>query len=656
MNSGCSGSRWAVGNRSALAESRSSHRTSRAASHGASARRRRSTMTTCRTVPARATASSAVSFMRTTLARRGKPSAVISTAAPASSSRFAIASAPNPENRGSHTAPSFEHAITATTASGVGGRKIPTASSARTPSADRPCASRSEASRSSRYETRRVVPSSPSQAIAVASGVRSAQRSTQLWARFTEPPPNQVDHSTPWELSRIDPYGSKNSSPRSRIAASQNHSTSEVERSIRSCSVVMPWARISRVTFARSTTSGVGLHTNVTAARFLLRRLSVRSGARDTRRSRTQPMTPTNTTTPIGDAPASEPSGAHSHPHVRRVFLSGTAAVSAFITVIAAIVMGTYLWASASIPTIPELPPSATGSTGSRDIAGRCDERACNYLLLGSDSRKGLTPEELIAFGTDAHIGGENRSDTIILVHTRPDRREVVFVSFPRDLWVDIPGMGEGKINTAFEGGVNGGGPQRVARTIRSISGMQIHHVLYVNLLGFQRVVDALGGVDMCVPYPMKDPLTLLDIPAGCQHFDGRTALAYVRTRHQPCDTIPDFARISRQQQFLRAVIAKVLQPGELLHVQDLVPQLLGNLVVDQGLNPAELVYLAGLLQGVGTDNADFRALPTVPEGIYDSNGTFISIVRAVQPDADELLRRIREGKPLGDLGQELAQ
>ena len=363
-----------------------------------------------------------------------------------------------------------------------------------------------------------------------------------------------------------------------------------------------------------------------------------------------------DTTTPAEDASGSERHVAHPHPHVRRVFLAATAAASAFVMVVAAIVMGTYFWASASISRIPPLPPSATGSTGPQDIAGKCDERACNYLLLGSDSRKGLTEEELIAFGDDAHIGGENRSDTIILVHTRPDRREVTFVSFPRDLWVDIPGAGEGKINTAFEGGVNGGGPQRVARTIRNLSGMQIHHVLYVNLLGFQRVVDALGGVDMCVPYPMFDELTLLDIPAGCQHFDGRTALAYVRTRHQPCDTVPDFARISRQQQFLRAVIAKVLQPGELLRLQDLIPELLGNLVVDEGLNPAELVYLAGLLENVGTDNADFRALPTVPEGIYDSSGAYVSIVRAVQPDADELLRRIREGRPLGDLGQELSQ
>jgi hypothetical protein len=141
-------------------------------------------------------------------------------------------------------------------------------------------------------------------------------------------------------------------------------------------------------------------------------------------------------TTPRGP----KPSGAH--PHVRRVFLAATATVR---------VRdggrrdrhGRLLLGERTIPTFADRRPP--GPPGLADIAGRCDERACNYLLLGSDSRKGLTPEELIAFGTDAHIGGENRSDTIILVHTRPDRREVVFVSFPRDLWVDIPGMGRAR-------------------------------------------------------------------------------------------------------------------------------------------------------------------------------------------------------------------
>jgi LCP family protein required for cell wall assembly len=334
--------------------------------------------------------------------------------------------------------------------------------------------------------------------------------------------------------------------------------------------------------------------------------------------------------------------------------LAASASVAALVMGVSALGMGAYFWTSGQRHTIPDLPIASGVAPDVADILGKCAERACNYLLLGSDSRKGLTPEELAAFGTDESIGGENRADTIILVHTRPDRKQAVFVSFPRDLWVDIPGAGMGKINSAFEGGIEGGGAQLVARTVKKLTGMQIHHVLYVSLLGFQHLVDTLGGVDMCVPYPMYDELSLLDIPAGCQHFDGFTALAYVRTRHQPCDTIPDFARISRQQQFLRAVIAKLLRPGELLQLPSLVPELLNNLVVDEGLNPAELVYLAGQLQGVGTENVDFRAVPTIPEGIYDANGTYLSIVKMIEPDASELFRRLREGRSLGDLGTEL--
>src|SRR5919109_1334457 len=198
------------------------------------------------------------------------------------------------------------------------------------------------------------------------------------------------------------------------------------------------------------------------------------------------------------------------------------------------------------------------------------------------------------------------RGQIVTFDNTQPDDPEAVFLSFPRDLWVDIPGLGMGKINTAFEGGIDRGGPQRVARVVKSLTGMQVHHVLYVDLARFQKLVDALGGVDMCVPYPMYDPLSLLDIPAGCQHFDGRTALAYVRTRHQPCDSVPDFARISRQQQFLRAVISRLLEPGQLFRLPTLVPDLLANFVVD--------------------------------------------------PEADELFRRIRHGRPLGEVGATLPQ
>lgn len=354
---------------------------------------------------------------------------------------------------------------------------------------------------------------------------------------------------------------------------------------------------------------------------------------------------------------ASDPtrSAAPAPSRVRRALLAASASVAAVVVLMSAVGFGAYDWVNGSRRTF-EPPPEVSGATGpvtEGEILGKCAERACNFLLLGSDSREGLTPEEQEAFGTDEDIGGENRSDTIILVHTRPGQREAIFLSFPRDLWVDIPGMGMGKINSAFEGGVDGGGAYRVARTVRELTGMPIHHVMYVSLAGFQGLVDALGGVNLCIPYPMFDELTGLDIAAGCQEFDGATALAYVRTRHQPCDTVPDFARINRQQQFLRAVIAEILSPGQLVNLPSLVPELLDNLVVDDGLNVADLVYLAGTLQNVGTENADFRSVPSTTDGIY-VNGTFLSIVRAIEPDATELYRRIREGQPLEDLGLEL--
>lgn len=371
----------------------------------------------------------------------------------------------------------------------------------------------------------------------------------------------------------------------------------------------------------------------------------------------------------------------HPHPHVRRTLLAVAASLSALVTVVAAVTMGAYFWTRSQIETLP--PPTATGATEEPDVAGVCDERACNYLLLGSDSRSGLTPEEQVQFGTDEDIGGENRSDTIILVHTEPDQKQATFLSFPRDLWVDIPGMGEGRINTAFEGGIEGNGAYRVARTIRNLTGLQINHVMYVDLAGFQNLVDTLGGVDLCIPsYQVNtpgyltqhtddggvtsvyyeepgriaDPNTGLNVAPGCQRLDGTMALAYVRTRQLPCDSIPDFARIGRQQQFLRAVISELLSPSRLLGLTNLVPDLLGNIVVDEGLrNPAELVYLAGTLQGVNTGAADFRSVPSVPEGIT-VDGEYLSVVRAVEPDATRLFRRIAEGRPLGDLGRNLPQ
>lgn len=325
-----------------------------------------------------------------------------------------------------------------------------------------------------------------------------------------------------------------------------------------------------------------------------------------------------------------------------RLLLAVTALVASFVSVGSAVGLGLYALAESSRTTIPD-----AGSGEGFDITGTCAAESCTYLLLGSDSREGLSAEDQERFGDDLAIGGDNRSDTIILVRTEPDVQRATFLSFPRDLWVEIPGHGEDRINAAFEGGLENGGAQLVAATVTALTGIPVDHVLYVSLAGFQEVVDALGGVDLCLPEPMTDPLTKLDLPAGCQTLDGSDALAYVRTRHQPCDRIPDFARIARQQQFLRAVIAKMLEPAEVLKLPTLLPEVLGNLVTNDGLNPAELAYLAGRLQGVGAGNVDFRVVPTYPAWEGDR-----SVVKTTEPEASKLFRKLRTGKPLGDLGR----
>ena len=149
---------------------------------------------------------------------------------------------------------------------------------------------------------------------------------------------------------------------------------------------------------------------------------------------------------------------------------------------------------------------------------------------------------------------------------------------------MQIPGRGWDKINTSFEGGVSGGGPLRVAQTIHRLTGLKVNHFLYVDLLGFQQVVDTLGSGDVH-PVRRAGSALLLDLKAGCQTLDGRQALGYVRTRHLPCDAAaPDLSRIGRQQQFLRAVINQLLAPQQIVRAPGLVKPVLASLKRDDDL------------------------------------------------------------------------
>lgn len=318
--------------------------------------------------------------------------------------------------------------------------------------------------------------------------------------------------------------------------------------------------------------------------------------------------------------------------------------------------------------------PSAHPS--SAPSVGPCANDVCNYLLLGSDSRAGLSPSQQHAFGNNGQAGAGYNSDVIMLVHTDPKLQKAIIVSFPRDLWVDIPGHGEGKINSSFGlgGGISGNGPQLVAATVHSLTGLTINHYLYVDLKGFEGVVKTLNGVDMCIAaenvdtpgyvetenadgsigqvyYPERghivDPRTGLDVMPGCQRLDATQALAYVRTRHLRCDSAaPDFYRIGRQQQFFRAVLNRLLQPQELIQAPNLIGPILQSMRRDDKLDPADLAYLVGQLRGVSTGAVEFRSVPatgfTTPDGLDALH---------MDASANQIFNAIRQGKALGSIG-----
>jgi LCP family protein required for cell wall assembly len=274
-----------------------------------------------------------------------------------------------------------------------------------------------------------------------------------------------------------------------------------------------------------------------------------------------------------------------------------------------------------------------------------------NVLVLGSDTRAGLSAEEQAQFGTTETVGGE-RSDTIILMHLDPRREEAVVVHFPRDLRVEIPGRGIDKINAAYEYG----GPTLVVRTIRAFTGLPVHNYVEVDLAGFQNLVDTLGGVRLCVDRPLHDEKAGLDIDrAGCHTLHGDAALAFVRARNIEGDQIPDFSRIARQQQFMRAMLNRLLSVRSLLNT-DVINRAADQVTTDDRLTAADLIFLGSKLRELaeedpsGSRSLDFRVVPGTT-GTIDG----VSYVVPDQEEAAELFDRLQDGRPLGRLGTTLA-
>ena len=185
------------------------------------------------------------------------------------------------------------------------------------------------------------------------------------------------------------------------------------------------------------------------------------------------------------------------------------------------------------------------------------DTSGYNYLLVGSDSREGLTQEQRKKYATGSAAG--NRTDTIMLVHVPESGGKPVMVSLPRDSYVPIPGRRSNKINAAY----SIGGPKLLTETVENVTGIHVDGYVEIGLGGFASVVDSVGGVHICVPRHMVDPKAGIDLAKGCQTLDGADALGFVRSRYE--DPMGDIGRAARQRQFLGALMKQAATPSTVL-------------------------------------------------------------------------------------------
>lgn len=261
------------------------------------------------------------------------------------------------------------------------------------------------------------------------------------------------------------------------------------------------------------------------------------------------------------------------------------------IVLIIALWIGLLVWAGLSawgkVTKVDAFP------SGNRPAGGK----GTNVLLVGSDSRAGLTSAQGRALGTGGSSvgGGTGRTDSIMVLHM-PDSGKPTLVSFPRDSWVSIPGHGQGKINSAF----TIGGPKLLVQTIEQASGLRMDNYMEIGFGGFAGVVDSVGGVRMCLKQDVNDKDAHINLKKGCQVLDGKNALGYVRSRH--AFATGDLARAEHQREFLGALMKKIASPSNLLlpwKLKSIGSAGAKGVAVDKGMSPIQALKIMWALKGI---------------------------------------------------------
>lgn len=252
------------------------------------------------------------------------------------------------------------------------------------------------------------------------------------------------------------------------------------------------------------------------------------------------------------------------------------------------------------------------------------------FLVMGSDSREDLPSD----FGVNDRVAGR-RADVIMLAVLDGD--QIRILSLPRDLKVQIEGHGAEKLNAAYAIG----GPALMVKTVRELTGIEINHFLEMDFYGFASIVDELGGVEIRFPYRARDVKSFLDVEAGRQLLDGKTALAYARSRqYQEWQgggwvTVDgsDLGRIRRQQTLLYAMLESAKRPSIIFDAAGVLSAAGSHITIDASLDTDRLSNLLVAARRLDRENIEVATLPvyeTVEGGAY--------YLIAVEPEASEAI------------------
>jgi LCP family protein required for cell wall assembly len=247
-----------------------------------------------------------------------------------------------------------------------------------------------------------------------------------------------------------------------------------------------------------------------------------------------------------------------------------------------------------------------------------------NILVYGTDSRKGLTPHQQYVLRTGRDTG-ELNTDTIMLVHISPGRHRVTVTSIPRDTMVPVyacpsgPGYTGQQANPAGAVQINSllqvGGPTCLWKTVEQVTGVRIDHFIGIGMLGFVKVVDDLGGVNVCVPYNVNDPVSGLSLPSGENHISGVQALAFWRTR-EDIGNGSDLERIQRDQFMSAQVVKGVLHSGLLsnpIRLLNVVTDAAASMTTDSGMSVSDLLQIGESFRNLSSQNVQFITVPNQP-------------------------------------------